>query len=144
MQKNSKEAFERVRAECEDEPFYGDDESEDDPSSEEDNESETGRWCTVRNHTNVSKYGNAAAYVGLQYENSQKGCRAKGTIQAVVRNHQVCDGDLHFRLTEDSKTDFAYVMCKTLMSTSRKNYYKVGVMLFYFKYCRTVRLLFYF
>ena len=84
------------------------------------------RWCTVRKNYAVPKYGNASAYVGLRFS---KGKEA-GTIAAVVRNSSFCNGELHFAIDMDSnKSDGCrdYILCKTMMSTSKSNMYKVCI-----------------
>jgi hypothetical protein len=106
------------------EPFYTEDGGEASSSDGEDNE--TPRWCTVRRNCGVSKYGDASAYIGL-------GCTMNGqsgTIAAVMRNSDVRHGELHFAVRVDGDdASFSYIPCKDMMSTNKKNKYKVRVCL---------------
>jgi hypothetical protein len=105
-------------------------EEEDVSSSEEATDDATvPRWCTVRRYCGIHKYGDASAYVGL--ECCKRDGSEKGTIEAVVRNSSVCEGELHFAIALESDevevAEKCYVLCKTAMSTNKKNSYKVCV-----------------
>ncbi len=48
-------------------PFYEDDmEIESEASSEDENISQP-RWCTIRKHTHINSYGDAASYFDMEF-----------------------------------------------------------------------------
>ena len=127
MNKNSKTAFERVKPVHNDSsgavkyvPYY--DESEEEVSSDDEGSLAGRRWCTVRRSTHVNLFGDAAAYVDLEY--AVKKSKKLGTIEAVVRHVDVKNGALHFRLRDDSQNT-SFELCSTIMSTRKNNSYKV-------------------
>jgi len=147
MDKGAQCAFERVKH-AEDEngnailvPFYDNSSDDEDFSSEDEelssSEDEEGKikWCTVRRNGNIAKFGDSFAYVGLRFERKTdpKTDRLQsGFIKSVARRKDTLNGALHFRLCshdkdteEDEYVYNLYVPCKTIMSTGRKNIYKV-------------------
>jgi hypothetical protein len=152
MDGSAKAAFERVKPLRNEEggvsyvPYYTDDgddlggeENFDDEvcSSEDEgdyDEGSFGTWCTVRRKGNVPKYGDALVYVGLQYQRKTDATDRlqSGIIRCVARNKAISGGELHFRLEPHSESDALvdHVNCKVVMSTSRKNIYKVSHLYF--------------
>lgn len=109
-------------------PYYNEDDCDDqDDCSEGECSSENeDDWCTVRRNGNLSNFGDTLLYRGLPYERKsdpKKDALQSGTIVSVARRRGVLDGALHFKLQNGATVD--YVLCKTIMSTSKRNIYKV-------------------
>ncbi len=115
-------------------PFYEDSMAEESDASSEDEDNAKPRWCTVRKDTHVNGYGDAAAYIGLEFSRStvEEGDLANGVIESVVRKRDCLNNVNHFKLVND-RALCNFVPCKTLMSTSKSNVFKVrNVMNLYF------------
>ena len=112
-----------------------DEDDEGELSSEDDtHEDERGRWCTVRRDGGVKKFGDALCYCGQRFtkknEKNDGNSLTTGLIVAVVKNRDECTGDgkciLHFKLLRDGADAPHYVPCQDIMSTKKKNPYKVS------------------
>ena len=82
--------------------YYAEAGEEEEFSSQEEAK-EPSRWCTVRRHTKVLRYGDAKSYVGRTFERTLKKFKRPdyrwkmGRIVSVVRNKDVLNGLLHFK-----------------------------------------------
>ena len=96
-----------------------------DVSSEDEDITEP-RWCTVRTDTHINGYGDAAAYIGMEFSRRdvEEGELATGVIESVVKKKGCENGAKHFKLVNDG-TLCNFVPCKNLMSTSKSNVFKV-------------------
>ena len=96
-----------------------------DVSSEDEDITEP-RWCTVRTDTHINGYGDAAAYIGMEFSRRdiEEGELAAGVIESVVKKRDCVNGAKHFKLVNGG-TLCNFVPCKSLMSTSKSNVFKV-------------------
>jgi len=137
MNKGAAAAFERVKTVTKDggavttqEPFYESSEEDMSDQSSEDDNSVSPRWCTVRHQTHVPKFGDALAYVGLNYSRRLKNSSShdlfsSGTIDKIVRKSDVANGELHFKLL-NAADGATHELCKAVMSTNKRGVYKVS------------------
>ncbi len=107
-------------------PFYEDEMEEETDVSSEDEDMAEPRWCTVRRNTHINGYGDAAAYIGMEFSRSdaEEGELSAGVIESVVKKTNCVNGAKHFKLVNPSRI-FSFVPCKNLMSTSKSNVFKV-------------------
>ena len=94
-----------------------------------DSSQQSARWCTVRRNTNVPTFGDAARYVGQAFTRKTSDVNdafRSGTIVALVRKRDLDNGKtLYFKLVDEKTEVSTCVQCKIVMSTSKKNIYKV-------------------
>ncbi len=127
-------------------PFYEDEMEEETDVSSEDEDLAEPRWCTVRRNTHINGYGDAAAYIGMEFSrsNAEEGELSSGVIDAVVKKTNCVNGAMHFKLVNHSRI-FNFVPCKNLMSTSKSNVFKVcNVFNLYFDSSNVLKVLIYF
>ena len=107
-------------------PFYQDEMEEGSDVSSEDEDITEPRWCTVRTDTHINGYGDAAAYIGMEFSRRdiEEGELAAGVIESVVKKRDCVNGAKHFKLVNGG-TLCNFVPCKSLMSTSKSNVFKV-------------------